>query len=78
MAREARRTDMRCHHSAVAPYIYELASSCSIYIQPVEVPKDPPLQAGSVGASPKDNERERERMSAFWKMKKASLKKIKK
>jgi len=49
--------DKRCHHSTVAPDIYEFTSSCSIYIQPVEVPKDPQLQALW-----RERERERERL----------------
>lgn len=55
MAYEGCRPDRRCHHSTRAPYIYELAGSCSIYIRAAEIPKDPQLQAGSVGASLKDN-----------------------
>lgn len=42
MARERCWPDMTCHHSTRAPYIYELASLCSIYILAFKIPEDPP------------------------------------
>lgn len=58
---EGCRPDKRCHYSSGVPHIYELASSCSIYIKLVEVPEDPQPQAESVGASLEDNSMEVER-----------------